>query len=209
MKECWRDGDLRAYLDGELSPAEMARVAAHMAECHECEARFDEVAGRAGLVSGLLESLAELEPRAIERKPQPLRRWRRWAVAGAAIAAGLAAAAMVIPRNPPPPESAAVSEPRNTPIPSRRASVPAGTTAAETRVVSPEAPPTAPARSTPRPPRRRQLPRDVFLALDDEPIETGVLVRMTLGDEQIPADVVFGKDGRARAIRLIGTQTIH
>jgi hypothetical protein len=36
-----------------------------------------------------------------------------------------------------------------------------------------------------------------------------VLVRMTLGDEQIPADVVFGKDGRARAIRLIGTQTIH
>ena len=94
MKECWRDGDLRAYLDGELSPAETARVAAHLEECHECEARYDEVAGRAGMVSGLMESLAELEPVAAVRKPAPVRRWRQWAGAGAAIAAGIAIAAV-------------------------------------------------------------------------------------------------------------------
>jgi hypothetical protein len=54
--------------------------------------------------------------------------------------------------------------------------------------------------------RKKQL-RQVFLALDDEPIETGVVIRVALGDAGIPADVVFGADGRARAIRLVDTLT--
>ena len=47
MKECWAEGNLRAYHDGELLSAEMERVAAHLAECPHCEALADEVAGRA------------------------------------------------------------------------------------------------------------------------------------------------------------------
>jgi hypothetical protein len=42
-----------------------------------------------------------------------------------------------------------------------------------------------------------------FLALDDEPFEVGVVRRVALGPEEVPADVVFGPDGRARAIRLL------
>lgn len=206
MKECWRDGDLRAYLDGELSPSEMQRVAAHLAECHKCEARYDEVAGRAGLVTGLMESLTEMEPAVSIRMPLPVRRWRQWAGAGAAIAAGIAIAAMLIPKSSGP-AAALAPESAITAAPPERAAAP------EAPVVSEVG--TAPSRArlagsrVALPPRRRQLPRDVFLALDDEPIETGLVVRMTLGEEEIPADVVFGKDGRARAVRLIGTQPIH
>src|ERR1041384_2617348 len=92
MRECWRGGDLRAFLDGELPPADMQAVKEHLAECHDCDARYDEIAGRAGLVSGLLESLGEMERIAPIRRPQPARHWRRWGGAGAAIAAGLAIA---------------------------------------------------------------------------------------------------------------------
>jgi anti-sigma factor RsiW len=214
MKECWADGELRAYLDRELSPSEMERIAAHLAECHECEARYDEVAGRAGMVSGLMESLAEMEPAAPARRLQPLRRWRQWAGAGAAIAAGIAMVAMMIPKAPGPGSKKAI-----TPVPETAiagiAPVPSAPPVISEPVVQPEAAPSRArlemaARARRKlAARRPQLPRDVFIALDDEPMETGVVVRMTLGEEQIPADVVFGKDGRARAVRLIGTQSIH
>jgi anti-sigma factor RsiW len=205
MKECWRDGDLRAFLDRELSPADTERVTAHLAECHECEARYDEIAGRAGLVSGLLESLAELEPVAPLRRVQPVRQWRRWAGAGAAIAAGIAIAALLLSKQAETPIVQAPSPSRSV------AEAPATQSPAVTPALSASAMQPVPAPARPRlgVKPRRQLPRDVFLALDDEPIETGIVVRMTLGEDEIPADVVFGKDGRARAIRLIGTQTIH
>ena len=32
----WVDGSLSAYIDGELSPAEMERVEDHLQECHAC-----------------------------------------------------------------------------------------------------------------------------------------------------------------------------
>jgi hypothetical protein len=47
----------------------------------------------------------------------------------------------------------------------------------------------------------------LFLALDDEPIETGIVVRVALGEAEIPADVIFGTDGRAHAIRLVSNPT--
>jgi anti-sigma factor RsiW len=214
MKECWGDGELRAYLDGELAPSEMARIAAHLAECHACEARYDEVAGRAGMVSGLMESLAELEPAVPIRRRQPVRRWRQWAGAGAAIAAGIAIAAMMIPKGPGPgsrqvmtpvPEtSIAGIAPVPTPAPviSEAAVQPQGAPSRERLALAARARLKLAA-------QKPKLPRDVFIALDDEPMETGVVVRMTLGEEEIPADVVFGKDGRARAVRLIGTESIH
>ena len=49
-------------------------------------------------MTGLMESLTEMEPAVSIRMPQPVRRWRQWAGAGAAIAAGIAIAAMLIPK---------------------------------------------------------------------------------------------------------------
>ena len=37
---------LSAYLDGELAPAERARLAAHLEACAECTARLAELAAR-------------------------------------------------------------------------------------------------------------------------------------------------------------------
>jgi len=60
---------------------------------------------------------------------------------------------------------------------------------------------------------RRKLPPkpqprvEDYVALDDEPIESGVVVRVSLeagiDGGQVPADVILGPDGRARAIRLV------
>jgi hypothetical protein len=51
--------------------------------------------------------------------------------------------------------------------------------------------------------RRPTPPRNDFVALDDTPFDTGVVVRMALGPAEVPADVLFGPDGRAHAIRLV------
>jgi hypothetical protein len=42
-----------------------------------------------------------------------------------------------------------------------------------------------------------------FIALDNEPFETGLVVRVALGPDEVQADVVFSPDGRARAYRLV------
>jgi len=61
---------------------------------------------------------------------------------------------------------------------------------------------TAPRRSKRQPARTRPA-ADYYLALDDDPIETGVVMRVALGPAELPADVIFDQDGRARAVRLI------
>src|SRR5436190_6695451 len=73
------DGTLHAYLDGELSPAEVQGVEAHLAQCPACRGRLDE--GRAPITrAGELLALAappdrELPPfRAGDLKP-PTRLW--------------------------------------------------------------------------------------------------------------------------------------
>jgi hypothetical protein len=65
---------------------------------------------------------------------------------------------------------------------------------------------------TPRNPVALRKPRLVksrtepFIALDDEPIESGIVMRVELPGST-PADIVFSPDGRARAVRLVnGTQ---
>src|ERR1044072_9466207 len=101
MKECWAEGDLRAYYDRELLPAQMERVAAHLMECPNCEALADEIAGRAARVSKLMSALPDPAqliwmPR---QAPAPRRVWPRWAAAAAvALAAGLALAVWFVPR---------------------------------------------------------------------------------------------------------------
>ena len=58
------------------------------------------------------------------------------------------------------------------------------------------------------PPRTAELARP-FIALDNEPIETGVVVRVAFGPNQIQADVIVAPDGRPRAYRLVDNPSIN
>ena len=53
-------------------------------------------------------------------------------------------------------------------------------------------------------PPKAAEPAQRFVVLDDEPIETGLVVRVAIGPQQVEADVIVGPDGRARAYRLVG-----
>jgi len=89
MKQCWSDGDLRAYLDREVPAADRERLAAHLAGCGECESRLQVIEARAERVATALGALAEDVAAAAGPKAAPrVRLWPRWASA-AAVAAGL------------------------------------------------------------------------------------------------------------------------
>lgn len=79
---------LSAYLDGEATPAEAARVAAHVRECLPCRRRLEEFnQARAAVRSlPLLELPIHLVPAA-----EGSERRRRWPVAAGAAAAMVAA----------------------------------------------------------------------------------------------------------------------
>lgn len=203
MKACWPEGSLRAYHDGELRPQDMELVAAHLAECPRCEALADEVAGRADRVARLMGALPAPEqviwmPRRPVAAPAPRRRvvaWPVWAGAAVALAAGLAIAAWMSPKavkQPAPVIRATVEAPA--PEPEATAAVP---------IILPAARPAKARTAAMRPARKQPVNKQVFLSLDDEPFETGIVMRVALGDAGIPADVIFGADGRAHAIRLV------
>jgi len=202
MKECWQEGSLRAYHDGELPLDVMQRVSSHLAECPDCEALADEIAGRASRVAALIGALPEpgqviWMPR-MASAPVRVSVRSRWAAAAIALAAGLALGFWLVPN--------------------RSEQQPAPVAKMDVEPVAPvEVPAVQPAQSVqamqavripgPRRAVRRSLPKQVFFALDDEPIETGVVVRVALGPAEIPADVVYSPDGRARAIRLVSNQS--
>jgi hypothetical protein len=52
------------------------------------------------------------------------------------------------------------------------------------------------------PPKPVEVARP-FIALDNEPIETGMVVRVAFGPDQVLADVIVTPDGRPRAYRLV------
>jgi anti-sigma factor RsiW len=156
MTNCWSEGEIRAYLDRELAPADRERLAAHLAECGECASRSGELEARAGRIATALGALADdvlIGARTPIPAPKPVRLWPRWAGA-AAIAAGLALV-----------------------------------------LLSPQAKPPAP---TPV-----ALHKGDFVPLDSEPIDAGLVVRVSLGPDNVQADVVISADGRARAYRLV------
>lgn len=154
MNNCWSDGEIRAYLDRELAPGDRERLAAHLAECGECDTRLRETEARAARIATALSALAEdVLPTRPRLAPKPVRYWPRW-TAAAAVAAGLALLLM-----------------------------------------SPKAKAPAPAPVA--------LEKGEFVPLDNEPIDAGLVVRVTLGPNNIPADVVVSADGRARAYRLV------
>jgi anti-sigma factor RsiW len=157
MKRCETEGDLRAYLDRELPGPDRDRVAAHLAECGECDERFREISARAERVATALSALADgIAPVRVKPAPVKVRLWPRWAAA-VGMAAGLALL-----------------------------------------VVQPKAVPPSPASAA--------LQKADFVALDNEPIDAGLVVRVSLGPDNVQADVVVSADGRARAYRLVSNQ---
>jgi anti-sigma factor RsiW len=45
--------------------------------------------------------------------------------------------------------------------------------------------------------------KGAFIALDNEPIDAGLVVRVSMGPNNVQADVIVSADGRARAYRLV------
>ena len=197
MKECWPEGALRAYLDGELAPADMQAVAAHLNECAACEQTHGELSARAGYVAGLMGTLAEPVGRPAPRRAEAARvsgSWR-WTAAAVAMAAGLAIATVLIPK----PEVRKASPTVALLGPEAVAPAPVEVPRIQPARVSQAAPPVARVKSRVRESAAEGGP---FLALDDEPIEGGIVMRVTVPGST-PADILFSPDGRARAIRLV------
>lgn len=206
MTQCWSEGELRAYLDRELPPDDMERVAAHLEQCSECGDLWAELAGRASRVSALMGTLPGPDRNVwIPRAPRPARAagWR-WVGAAGLLAAGLLLGIVALPKHPPqvtlvlpapPVTPAAIPDPVAPQIPAMRTAV--------ARPVAARAVPASRKRAVPT-----IQPND-FVALDDEPIDTGVVLRVVLGPKEIPADVIFGSDGRPHAIRLVDYKPKH
>jgi anti-sigma factor RsiW len=196
MRQCWSEGALRAFLDRELPPEDMARAAAHLGECSRCEAHRAELAGRAARVSEFMNVLPEPAP--VTSLPLMTRQPRiAWPWAVAALAAVVMAFVLAPKRMAPVSSGAPVQSGADALVRARppgRAPAPAST-----RLPVQVA---APRHSKPQPARPRAN-ADYYLALDDDPIETGVVMRVALGPAEVPADVIFDQDGRARAVRLI------
>jgi anti-sigma factor RsiW len=197
MRECWDEGGLRAYLDRELPLEEMTRIAVHVGGCAECHARYNELAGRAARVAALMEAL---EVGAVASAPgPPPRHWtmrrriaaRPVATAVLALAAAAALAFVLLPKRAETPKP--VVAPHGVPV------RPVVQQAATPPVETPE--PSPPRAKSPK----REKPPNVqyYLALDDEPIDTGVVMRVALDGTGVQADVIFDADGRPRAIRTV------
>ena len=185
MTGCLQEGDWRAYLDGELP--DMAGAGEHLTECAACREVYDEIAGRASRVASLMMDLdAAHVPVVRKAVRRPL---RAWVTAGMALAAALAAAFVLAPQRVQTVEAPTIAQ---------RAPEPAA---------APPAPPVEVAASVPRAPRARVRPRraarpQYYLALDDQPIETGTVMRVAF-ESGIQADVIVDSDGRPRAIRAV------
>lgn len=198
MTPCWQEGELRAYLDGELPGNDMQRVAAHLAECAACRELHNELESRAARMQEWLDDAAvvrpvEVYPRRDRPRVLPVRAGLKPAPQAAivALASAIALAFILFPRHAP--------RPAFTPAPKPLAAAPSvPVTPAPPQPVAVK--PAIIRRHTPVKPRPRI---ESYVALDTEPIETGIVVRVALGNAQIPADVIFDPEGRPRAIRLV------
>jgi len=201
MTECWSPGDLRAAIDRELPAETLDRIAAHLEECGECRAVHAELEARARRVGLMMEDLAVVGRVAVPVGVTGHK--RRWPVplmplaAAFALAAGLAIGWLVVPKKPVevPAQRVATVPPEPLQTPPEPAPQLAQT-------------PTRPAPARPRPRRVKPAlaarPQNVdFVALDDRPIDNGVVMRVSWGPENLQADIIFGPDGSARAYRLV------
>ena len=212
MRECWPDGKLRAFLDRELPAEELSRLSAHLEECPECGSRYRELSARAGRVMDLVGGLAEpcvanLVPRPTGKPFAPARprgaRWKIAAAAAAALAAGWAALALLSPKPVEAPVVTRFDSPRVVETPH----------VADIPIPIRSSPARRPVRVAPRrfqPALPSAAPRATlagFVALDDDPIDAGVVMRVVLANGRMQADVIYSPDGRPRAIRLVNDGT--
>jgi hypothetical protein len=202
MSGCWTDGELRAYVDRELPEGD--RVAAHLDQCAACSARHTAIAERAIRVSALMGGLSG-EGNVVRLKSGQVRNEVRrkapvWVGVAVSLAAALAAGFVIMPRSRP----AAHLRPAHVDQPVLRAQVGIGLPApgAQTLGTRHVMPPRARPHTVANRPKTAENVK-YFLALDDEPIDTGMMMRVALGDENVQADVIVGSDGRARAVRLV------
>jgi hypothetical protein len=195
MNACWSEGELRAWLDGELPARDMDRIAAHLKACTACESVRQLAARRAARVVALLDALPEqTEPVKLPALPLRSVPVRRLVAGGGGIAA-LLILTLLLPRR------------EHAPLPLPKPPQAASHAALPRSVPAPQPAARAPRRTLPRKPASPQ-PRIVeYIALDSDPIETGVIVRVNLdaglSGNPLPADVIVGPDGSPRAIRLI------
>ena len=211
MTPCWSEGEIRAYLDRELPAEDIQRAAAHLRECTVCDGVSRELAARAARVLALVDLLPELEA---ETVIVPVRMPRRaaarrvsWVGAAVALAAGLGVAAYLVPQR----QGDAVKV-ATAPAIGQAAMGPAATgqvaiavATAGTAAAVPGEPAMAMRQAKNRVRRAKLAVPDAgdFVALDDEPFESGVIMRVAVTPGKTQADIVFGPDGRARAFRLV------
>ena len=192
MSQCWPEGALRAHLDRELAPEELDLVTAHLGDCPKSARLSADLAARATRVGAFLEALPEPAMEWVAPAPRRAMAGRWWIGVAAALAAGVALAVLLLPRHQdvvavPAPVVASVPPPIEPPV-----------------ALAPPVQTVAPPRRLRRPSPRVRTVSNEFLALDDEPFDTGVVMRVGVEPGNVQADVVFGPDGRAHAIRLVG-----
>jgi hypothetical protein len=87
--KCYDDGELLAYLDGEVTAETRAAMTAHVRDCEECRGTVARLAQECGVAADALERLqprAEVVTLAAEAvRPQPRFGWGRIAAAAAAV----------------------------------------------------------------------------------------------------------------------------
>jgi len=214
MTECWSEGALRAYLDRELPTEDMQRVAAHLVECTACDNLCTELAGRADHVSAMMDLLPEWSAPAARPAMVAGRRVGRISWVGIAVAVA-ACLALAVYLRPDPPVTKAVLAPAA--VPAVAVPVPAEPlTETVTEAVTEPRPAALTARTVEAPvryaPRRARTVRqpdpehEYFVALDDEPFESGVIMRVDVKPGNVQADIVFGPDGRARGFRMVNAK---
>ena len=200
MTQCWPEGALRAYLDRELSPEDIQRAAAHLKECTVCDGLCRELAARAARVAGLVDLLPELEAETLHvpaRMPSiavSVRPRIGWVGAAVALAAGLGVVAYLVPQRQSGPV-VVVTAPPPVPVGGEHGGFRAGAGAGDGGPAGTE--------SSARGHANGVRMRGDFVALDDEPFESGVIMRVAITPGKAQADIVFGPDGRARAFRLV------
>jgi len=199
MTHCWSEGALRAYLDRELPPEDIQLAAAHLRECTNCDVLCRELAARAVHVSALVDLLPDLEAETLHvplRMPRrAASRWRvGWVGAAVAVAAGLGIVAYLVPQRQTGQDQIAVTPVAPPPAPATM----------NTAIAAGQSPVAArPARNRIRRASNTIPDAGDFVALDDEPFESGVIMRVAVTPGKTQADIVFGPDGRARAFRLV------
>lgn len=191
MSRCWLEGEWRAYLDRELPAAEMDAAGQHLGTCQACSALVRELSGRAERVGALMAALEYVpEARPVVARPVvaiPARSWkRRWVAAAAGLAAVLALIAAWPAKRPAVSKAPVVGQAGSL---RRTGSPPAADRGLPTRL------------QLTKLPHKADAQPEYFIALDDEPIESGVVVQVTLPDTGLLAEVIYDDYGRPRAVR--------